>query len=299
MREYRFVTADAFTTSPFTGNPCAILPEAEGLASEEMQAIANELNLSETAFVLPSDCAAIRVRYFTPRNEIPFAGHPTIAAVFALAEQGRFPLEEPITTIDVEFGIGVLPVDIEVADGRPIRVIMTQQTPTFGATIDRGTVAAGLGLGVDDLIADLPCQVVSTGVGFLMVPVADRTVLERIAMDRPRLRAVCHAADVPAAYAFSRGGFSQDTDLHARFFDPNGTGEDPFTGSACGAMAAYASHVGLVNRPSMIVEQGHFVGRPGVAVATVDREGARISRVRLGGRAVTVSEGTMHVPPAG
>lgn len=298
MRKYKFLTADAFTDRPFAGNPCAILPEAEGLSTEEMQAIANELNLSETAFVLPSDKAAIRVRYFTPRTEIPFAGHPTIATVFALAEAGRFSLEAPVTTLDVEFGIGVLPVEIEVDGDRPVRVIMTQQAPAFGPTIDRATVAAGLGLAAGDLLGDLPCQVVSTGVGFLMVPVADRTVLERIEMDRPRLRAVCAAADVPAAYAFSVGGFDPNTDLHARFFDPNGTAEDPFTGSACGAMAAYVSQVGLVSGATMIVEQGHCLGRPGVAIAAVDRDGERITRVRLGGCAVTVSQGTMHVPPA-
>ena len=111
MKTYRVVYVDAFTSLPFCGNPCAILPEATGLTDEEMQAIARETNLSETSFVLPSERADFRVRYFTPRSELPFAGHPTIATGFMLAQEGFVPLKEPETRIHLEFKIGVLPVE--------------------------------------------------------------------------------------------------------------------------------------------------------------------------------------------
>ncbi|HPO57978.1 MAG TPA: PhzF family phenazine biosynthesis isomerase, partial [Anaerolineaceae bacterium] len=109
MGSYRFVTLDAFTSTPFAGNPCAVIPEAAGLTDDEMQKIARETNAPETAFIFPSEQADFRVRYYTPRSEIPFAGHPTIATVFLLAQEGRVPLVEPVTRLTVEFNIGVLP----------------------------------------------------------------------------------------------------------------------------------------------------------------------------------------------
>jgi len=114
MKEYAVVYIDAFTNTPFAGNPCAVLPMAEGLSDEQMQAIARETNLNETSYVLSSDKANFRVRYFTPRNEIPFAGHPTIATAFLLTRDGYISLQEPVTRITLEFKIGVLPMDIEV-----------------------------------------------------------------------------------------------------------------------------------------------------------------------------------------
>ena len=132
---------DAFTTVPFAGNPCAVLPDATGLSDEQMQAIAREANLPESSFVLPSEKADFRVRYFTPRMELPFAGHPTIATAFLLTQAGRIPLREPVTTIQLEFEIGVLPVDIHVQDGRPVHVVMTQKAPTFGPTFTTSETA--------------------------------------------------------------------------------------------------------------------------------------------------------------
>ena len=118
VKTYRIAYVDAFTREPLKGNPCAILPEASGLTDEEMQAIARETNLSETSFVFPSTQADFRVRYFTPREEIPFAGHPTIATTYLLAQEGLIPLQEPSTIIQLEFKVGVLPVELFVQEGR-------------------------------------------------------------------------------------------------------------------------------------------------------------------------------------
>ena len=171
MTRYRIIYLDAFTTEPFSGNPCAVLPEADGLTDDQMQKIACETNLSETAFVLPSEKAAVRVRYFMPYKEIPFAGHPTIATAFMLAQEGRVPAKEDVSRVDFEFNIGVLPVEIHWdANRRPVRAVMAQTAPTFGAVADPQDLIPSIGLHRKDLLDSGPIQVVSTGVPFLIIP---------------------------------------------------------------------------------------------------------------------------------
>ena len=296
MRRYRVVYVDAFTEVPLEGNPCAVFPDAQGLSEQEMQAIARETNLSETAFVFPSERADFRVRYFPPRGEIPFAGHPTIATVFLLAEEGRIALQGPTTRLEVEFRIGVLPVEVEAQGGVPKRVVMTQRRPTFRAIFSREEVAPCLGLEVSSLRDDCPCQVVDTGVPFLLVPVRDLAVLERVQVDRPALQVLCRQAGVDAAFAFCLGGFRPEADTHARLLDPWGSHEDPFTGSASGAMAAFVVRYGLKTGPRLVAEQGHFVGRPGYGVLEVLGAREDLEAVRLAGPAVRVLEGEFLLP---
>lgn len=295
MIKYKVIYLDAFSTIPFAGNPCAVLPDASGLTDEQMQNIAREINLSETSFVLPSTQADFRVRYFTPRMELPFAGHPTIATSFLLAQNRMIPLQEPVTRITLEFKIGILPVDINVKNGQPVRVVMTQQPPTFGPRFTVEETAPCFGLDVPDLRSDCPSQVVSTGVSFLIVPARDVEVLGKVRMDRNTLAALCEKADVQAAFMFSIGGFDSNADTHARLFDPTGTGEDPFTGSAAGAMGAYVVHYQLKSGPKLVAEQGHFVGRPGQGVLDISGAPDQITSVRLGGAAVKTLEGALIV----
>jgi trans-2,3-dihydro-3-hydroxyanthranilate isomerase len=294
-RCYRTVTIDAFTTERFFGNPCAVLPEAEGLSEAQMQAIAREMNLSETAFVFPSQVADFRVRYFTPRYEIPFAGHPTIATSYMLAESGAIALVEPRTRIQLEFKIGVLPVEIEVQGGRPVRVVMTQQPPIFGRTFSREEVAPCFGLSVEDLREDCLPQVVSTGVPFLIVAVRELAVLERLDTDRARATQLVAQAGVDAALLFSLGGFSPEADTHARLVNPRDASEDPFTGSASGCMGAYVVHHGLKAGPFLHLEQGHLIGRPGTGILEVEGNPRQITGIRLSGAAVKVMEGCVYV----
>lgn len=295
-RPYRVVYVDTFTRLPFAGNPCAVLPDASGLTHEQMEAIAREVNLPETAFVFPSVQADFRVRYFTPRSELPFAGHPTIATAFVLAEEGLTSMQQPTTTISLEFAIGVLPVEIRISDGRPGRVIMTQPSPTFGETFAVEHLALSLGLRSSDSRSDCLPQVVGTGLPFLITAVRDVGVLGRIEMDREALAAVCDEAGVSAAFAFSIGGFDPGADTHARLFDPRGIIEDPFTGSAAGAMGSYVLHHGLKGGPTLVAEQGHFVGRPGRGILEFEVDDGKIESVRLGGAAVSVLHGTFSIP---
>ena len=163
-----------------------------GLSDEEMQAIACETNLSETAFVLPSARADFRARYFTPRRELPFAGHPTIATAFLLAEEGLVKLQGAVTHLRLELGIGVIPVEIHAGDGgTPAYVIMTQQKPIFGLTFTAAETAPCFALDVSELLPEPPPQVVSTGVPFLIVPARDVETLRKVQMRREALGALC------------------------------------------------------------------------------------------------------------
>jgi trans-2,3-dihydro-3-hydroxyanthranilate isomerase len=298
VRQYQVSYVDAFTRCPFAGNPCAVLPDAVGLTDEEMQAIAHEVNLPETAFVLPSSRADFRVRYFTPRTEIPFAGHPTIAVGFVLAQDGLISLQEPVTRIYVESQVAVLPVEIYIDGGELMGVEMTQQQPVFGEVFTGDEVAHCLGLSVSELRSDCPSQVVGTGVPFLIVPVRQVDVLGHVCMDRGRLAALCNRAGVTAAFAFSIGGFDPEADTHARLFDPEGAMEDPFTGSATGAMGAYVVYYGLRPGPRLVAEQGHFVGRPGLGTLEIGMGEGRIEAVKLKGAAVRTLIGTLLIPEA-
>jgi trans-2,3-dihydro-3-hydroxyanthranilate isomerase len=248
MKTYRIAYVDAFTREPLEGNPCAILSNASGLTDEEMQAIARETNLSETSFVFPSTQADFKVRYFTPYEEIPFAGHPTIATTYLLAQEGLIPLQEPLTTIQLEFRVGVLPVELFVQEGQVRRIVMTQREPTFGATFSHEEVSPCFNLAASDLRADCLSQVVSTGLPFIIVPVKDLSILDKVQINRDALSRLCRGAGVSGAFMFCLGGFNPETDTHARLLDPSGVSEDPFTGSASGAMGAYIFRYGLKSK---------------------------------------------------
>jgi trans-2,3-dihydro-3-hydroxyanthranilate isomerase len=295
MKSYRVIYLDAFTSQPFAGNPCAVLPDARGLTDEQMQAIARETNLSETAFVFPSDKADFAVRYFTPRYELPFAGHPTIATSFMLALEGMVALQKDLTTIQLEFKVGVLPVEIQAKNGKPQQAVMTQKAPVFTKTFSIEETAPCFGLSAADFRSDCPIQVVSTGVAFLIIPVANLEVLKKVCMDRELLGKLTAKADVNAAFMFCLGGFDSQADTHARLFDPHGTMEDPYTGSAAGCMGAYVVHYGLKKGPYLYAEQGHFVQRPGLGTLEIQGKTGDVHLVKLGGAAVKVLDGQIFI----
>jgi trans-2,3-dihydro-3-hydroxyanthranilate isomerase len=261
MKQYRIIYLDAFTSEPFCGNPCAVLPEADGLTDQQMHKIAMETNLSETAFVFHSDKAEVKVRYFMPRKEIPFAGHPTIATAIMLAQEGVLPNGRAMVVIDFEFNIGVLPVEIHMdSAGQPSKAIMTQQKPSFGSAVEGQDLMECLGLKKNDFIDNSPLQVVSTGVPFLIVPVTGMDILKKVQVDRPLFQALLERIGVDAAYMFCLGGFGLDADAHGRLFSSAVGSEDPFTGSAVGCMGAYIAHHGLCPGRIFTVEQGHLMG---------------------------------------
>lgn len=282
-----FYLVDAFTKTPFTGNPCAVVPEADDLLDEEMERIARETNAPETVFVLASKEADIRVRCFMPRGEIAFAGHPTIASGHLLRELGTL----GIGTARFAFNIGVLPVDIA-----PDSVTMTQPPAVPGVCVDSARTARALGLDISDLREGLPCRLMRGGVGFLLVPVRDYPVLGRICMDRAALKEILSAQGVSAAYVFAPQGVDPDADFHARLIDPDNAGEDPFTGSAAGCMASYVHAHGVCPGSRLRLEQGHLLQRPGIGdlELVLSAEGAELQAVRLSGAAVTTASGVLE-----
>ena len=305
-RTFPFMTVDAFTTQPLSGNSCAVVFDADELDAATMQAIAREMNLSETSFVLrPSDPARadFRARYFTPGEEIPLAGHPTIATGFALVDSGRLVLrpDRDRTTIALELNVGPIRVDItHSASGRSgvAEVAMYQMPPEFRAAYPVETTAPIFGLAPADLLPDVPIQTVSTGTPQLMVAVRDHDVLRRARLDAAAYDRFRQASgnEFFSAHLFCLGGATPQGDVFARHFTgPPASFEDPFTGSATGGMGAFLWHYGLLKTPRFTAEQGHWLERPGTASVEVIGPRPAIETVRVAGPAVAVVRGELTI----
>jgi len=287
---------DAFTTQRLAGNPCAIVFNADELTDAQMQAIALENNLSETSFVLQSNQADFRVRYFTPADEIPLAGHPTVATTHALIERGDIKLTGASQTITLEMKAGIIPVAISQQD-EGIRITMSQNPPQFFDTYDPADVMPAMGLSVDDVLEGYPIQTVSTGTRHLQVPLNSLDALKRATLDQTSYRALRDKGDFfGGPHLFCLQGATPKGTTFARHFGlPPDTHEDPFTGSATGSMASYLWRYGLLEEPTFIAEQGHWMNRPGTAYVEVIGERDHITGVHVGGEAVTVLEGTLTI----
>ncbi len=307
-REIRYELWDVFTLTPFTGNPLAVVPDAEGLAGEDMQRVARELNLSETSFVLPSQRADVRARFFTPARELPMAGHPSVGTVYALEHLGRLKPEGVILTL--ELGVGLVKMGLERRNGRLERVWMNQGVPELGEVVeDRAGVAAALGLTVADLKANLPIQIGSAGVPFLYVPVVSLEALGRAKLNLAVLSDFM-ADEHRAVFLFTR--FNDGADIRARMLgEALGVVEDPATGSAHGPLGAYLATHGVLSLQeggaTFVSRQGVEMGRPSrieVSVQAVDMGNSDLEssgfkdagfEVYVGGSAVRVGEGKLYL----
>ncbi|MFD1511854.1 PhzF family phenazine biosynthesis protein [Halomarina rubra] len=288
MDTRRTLLVDAFTDDPLAGNAAGLVPDAEGLDEGQMQAIARELNASETAFLTDSEEADRRIRYFTPETEVNLCGHATVAAHAFLHRA------EAIDdgTHSLATNVGVLDVEVE-SDGT---VWMTQAPPeTHAVDVDYEEVAAAIGVDLDaltDLEADLPLGWASTGLAFLCVPVTFLDALGEADPDMAAVEALCEAVDATGVYAFTFDTIDPDATLHGRMFAPGaGVPEDPVTGTASGAVTAYLrEHDALDSYADLAYEQGHFVDRPGRVHVRYTEE------VHVGGRAVVTLDGELAVP---
>lgn len=300
---YRFLHLDVFTGTPFEGNQLAVFPEPQGLTAAQMQRLANEMNFSESTFVLPREGPGdVRMRIFTPGAELPMAGHPTIGTTFALALEGT--IARGRESFVFELGVGPTPVALEWNAGGLAFAWMEQKPPAFGGVLaDRGAVAAAVGLSAGDLIPGLPVQAVSCGVPFLFVPVATRAAVDAAAIDRKAMARAFQAAAIEELPVFfftpDRSGASDDATVYSRMLAPSfGISEDPATGGASGPLASYLLHHGLVSREvakSMVSFQGVAMGRPSRIHMSLESDGDRITRVRVGGQSVLVGRGELSV----
>jgi len=302
---YRFHTVDVFTDRLFGGNPLAVFPDAHGLTDAQMQLIAREFNLSETCFVFaPRDPAhACRLRIFTPKVELPFAGHPTVGATYLLATLGRLPVTEGESHAVLEEQVGPVPVAIRARRGR---VQFTQLTsarpPEFGPPPPAaGDLAAVLRLEPTDLLTgELGPQGVSCGLPWLIVPVRDRAAIGRARLDPERYEAVLGRDWARGLYVVTPNTGTTDSDLHARMYAPAiAPHEDPATGSAAAALAGYmaARTTEADGCLRWRVTQGHEMGRPSLMEIEAVREAGVIRAIRVGGASVPVSDGEMEIPP--
>jgi trans-2,3-dihydro-3-hydroxyanthranilate isomerase len=294
MPSYPFMQIDAFTATRLGGNPCAIIFDADDLNDETRLAIAREMNLSETSFVVKSETADFGARYFTPAEEIPLAGHPTIATVFALIEAGRLKLTGDLTTISLELRVGPIRVDIESHPGVVKHIVMSQKKPQFLRTYTPEEVMPVFGLTAADVLPGAPLQTVSTGTPQLMIPVRALDVLRRSNLNTTLYVQLRARGDFFSTHLFCLHGITEQGNTFARHFvTPPDLLEDPFTGSATGGMGAYLWHHGLIDRPTFMAEQGHWMHRPGLAKVEVVGPRDDIETVKVGGSAVTVLRGEL------
>jgi len=288
----RACLVDAFTEEPLCGNAAGVVPDADGLTDEQMQAVARELGASETAFLLPAEApdADRRVRYFTPGTEVELCGHATVGSHALLYADGAL----EAGTHALETNVGVLEIEVEPGG----RVWMAQNEPEIREVeVDYDRLGSALGIdpaAMRDVGADLPVAHASTGLPFLVVPV---NFLEHVGNAEPDMSAIEELSDefgVAGVYVFTFDTLDAASTLHARMFAPGaGVPEDPVTGTASGAAGAYLDRFGAIDTGAMRFEQGHFLDRGGVVHVEVD------GGVRVGGEAVVSLEGRLLVPPAG
>ena len=302
MLKLDYFVVDAFTTEPLAGNPLAVVMNTCGLATERMQAIAREFNLSETTFVERRPTAierveGVRVRIFTPREELPFAGHPTLGTAGVLKAQAPETVKGDTVTLALE--VGPVPVRFEPGAGGSAGVFgeMTQRDPEFGVELDRADVARLAGLQADDLDPALPPQVVSTGTAFAIVALRSEAALARLKVNQEEATAWLRERGARWFYVLAPA-LDQDQDgtkyrARMQFYG----GEDPATGSAAGCAIAYLVARGAVPSGSRVhLRQGVEMGRPSDLFLSATRESTRVSDVRVAGSTVLVAKGQLFLP---
>jgi PhzF family phenazine biosynthesis protein len=291
--EVPFSIVDVFAQAPLSGNPLAVVADADGLDEDAMRRVAREFNLSETTFVLEPtvEGATWRLRSFTPAGaEVVGAGHNALGAWWWLAETGRIDAgDRPLAQ---QLGERVLGVEIAFGpDERPTTVVMDQSPARSGAIApDRWGLAGHLGLSAEDLRDDIPTQVVDTGAAHLLVPAVSADAVDRARPNAEPLLAQLRAIGAQGCYLYALDPRTVGATAYARFFNPTvGIWEDPATGSAAGPLACHlVDHGHAPNGSRVIIEQGHAMGRPSLLQVCVAD-----NRVRLGGACVTVAEGRL------
>lgn len=279
-----FYITDVFAEGPYSGNQLATLPDSDGLSGDTMQKIARAFNFAETTFICGGSLASgYDVRIFTPTSELPFAGHPTLGTSYLIREVLTETHADAAGAREITLNLGVGPIPVRFEDDGVLW--MTQRTPEFGEEFHGADVASTLGLDLADIDSTLPCQIVSTGLPFLLVPVVSYDALRR---------AIPQGAELHnTVFVFCRGGYEGEQQIQARMFAGGlGVPEDPATGSANGCLAGYLSRYEVLGSAEVDVRvgQGYEVARPSQLYLRSYRDDGQIS-VRVGGRVSLVARG--------
>ncbi len=297
--KYRYYICDVFTETRFGGNQLAVLPEAVGLSTAQMQQIAREFNFSETTFVFPARAGHTRhVRIFTPAREIPFAGHPNIGTAFVLANAGAFGEINSLQTVTFEEESGLVSIAIHGADGKVASCELTApQSLSIGKNLSMEVVAAALSVDSKDIVTKThDPQVASVGLPFVFVELRDRAALKSARINMSGFEALAAQGVMPDIYFYIRS--SDDFDVRARMFAPlSGVPEDPATGSANCALAGLLAHYSPESNETFTwrIAQGVEMGRPSTLIARAEKKNGVVQTTRIGGAAVLVSEGTIYL----
>jgi len=301
----RYVTVDVFTDRAFGGNPLAVVLDAGGLSTAQMQAIATEFNYSETTFVLPPQHAGndAQVRIFTVRSEIPFAGHPNVGTAFVLATEAA----KPPPRLKFEEKAGLVPVEILLEQGRIVGAELTAPQPLKRLTqVSAEQAAACLSLSAADVKTDRHApQMASVGLPFLMVEISSREALRRAKPDAAAFARTFPLDGSDAVYFYTRDvpAGEKPLDLQARMFHPGASGlsEDPATGSATAAAAALLADLDDARDGEfkLRIGQGVDMGRPSLLLTRVKKQAGAIASVHVGGGCVKMMEGTLQVAGEG
>ena len=300
-RKTPFILVDVFTSRPFGGNQLAVFTDGAAISATEMQELAHEMNFSESTFVMPPDSSgARRVRIFTPRREIPMAGHPTVGTTWVLASRGDIALDSASVDATLQLGVGPVTVTVECAGGKPEFVWMAHREPEFGAKRDdRERIAQALGITAAEIRDDLPIQTVSTGFPFIFVPIRTLDALAKCAPNAPALAALFNSGEPVLPIYMFVANESGEFAPRSRMFAPHeGVAEDPATGSAAAPFGAYAAMYGLISlapKASFLIRQGVEMGRPSEIRVEVARKDSGAFAIRIGGRCAIVGEGSMFL----
>ena len=293
MREYDYVLLDVFTEHRLQGNPLAVFPNAAGISDGEMQAIAGELNLSETVFLFESRTVAARARIFTPRRELDFAGHPTVGSAAVInrerPQNGRFTIEENVGPVEIEM----------TQEGAGELFWLTTPPITFYETLDSAFCAKLLGIAPDDFAATPP-QFVSAGSPLLFVQLASPEAVDRAAIQHAHLADALGSVNSVGTFVFARKEPDSKTsfDVYSRMFAPQtGIPEDPATGGATGPLAAYMRRYGVLPNDTasrFTSEQGAKMGRRSFLHVKISGDSTQ-PRIQVGGAAVFTARGRFTV----
>ncbi|GIP34028.1 PhzF family phenazine biosynthesis isomerase [Paenibacillus sp. J2TS4] len=291
MNEVKVYHYDAFSTIPNKGNPAGVVLDTDGLAEKDMQNIARQAGFSATAFVLDSDTADFRLKYFTPGHEINLCGHATVAALFALKQEGKAGL---YNVINIETNVGVLPIEI-INDNNETRIKMKQENPqfiSFHGDVER--LCHSIGLSVSELDSRYPIVYGSTGIWTLLIPVKSLVSFKRMTPNNDAFPNILIENSRASLHPFSLETIDKNALMHARHFSSpySGTVEDPVTGTASGVMGAYyLTYIkpGL-HKAEFIVEQGQEINRDGRVKVEVCRVAPQQMDIYISGTAVSVNE---------
>lgn len=293
MSKLTFYIVDVFAQGKYTGNQLAVITNAGSLSTQQMQQIAKEINYSETTFILDNKInqGSYDVRIFTPEQELPFAGHPTLGTAYIIHQEIS---QEPVDIINLNLPIGQIPVTAQKGEDGELIWWMQQQSPTFMQPFTPESLSEVLNLDNSAIDLKFPIQEVSTGVPFIIVPLKNQEYLKQIKLNRESYFELIAHTQAKAILVFCPQTYAEENDLSVRVFaDYLGIPEDPATGSANGCLAGYLARYNYFSHQDIDVrvEQGYEIGRPSLLLLKAQKR-EEIS-VHVGGKVVMVAKGEL------